>query len=211
MYSRKYIRTAMARTDGRAVLPPDYTGTAFSQAEVSHGAHPGIRPEDYPEAVILPREVAEEAVAADERLYGPPAAEDAPLWEEGPLPEEPLAPALFRQAPQDLPAERMEASPAAAEEPPLATAEPADSADDPPALATPAAEAEAPAGNAELPAEDAPPFPLQTAKEEPLLSAEFLRSLTLEDLMLGWMLLLLLTCREEEQIYLLLGLLLISR
>lgn len=60
----------------------------------------------------------------------------------------------------------------------------------------------------------APPAEENSPKEEPpaapLINAELLRSLTLEDLMLLWMLLLLLCSEREDQIYLLLGLLLFS-
>lgn len=45
----------------------------------------------------------------------------------------------------------------------------------------------------------------------PLLTPELLRSLTLEDLLLFWMLLMLTVSSQEDQIYLLLGLLLFNR
>lgn len=51
----------------------------------------------------------------------------------------------------------------------------------------------------------------QAQEAPPLLTAELLRSLTLEDLLLYWMLLTLLLSDQEDQIYLLLGLLLFSR
>lgn len=60
------------------------------------------------------------------------------------------------------------------------------------------------------PVNDAP----STAEDDsdaPLLSLSLLRSLTLEDLLLYWILLMLLTCDQEDQVYLLLGLLLINR
>ena len=64
-----------------------------------------------------------------------------------------------------------------------------------------------------------PTIPLREAAESadqasaspPLLTADLLRSLTLEDLLLIWMLLLLMVSNQEEQIYLLLGLLLFNR
>ncbi len=69
--------------------------------------------------------------------------------------------------------------------------------------------------------ETAPPLPNdpepqttpsdQAREVPPLLTAELLRSLTLEDLLLYWMLLTLLLSDQEDQIYLLLGLLLFSR
>ena len=66
------------------------------------------------------------------------------------------------------------------------------------------------------PTEESEPPVLSTESDgeptvAPLLSAEFLRSLTLEDLMLYWLLFMLLSCRQEDQIYLLLGLLLLGR
>ncbi|MBO5778866.1 MAG: hypothetical protein J6R82_04790 [Clostridia bacterium] len=62
------------------------------------------------------------------------------------------------------------------------------------------------------PAEEpmSPPTPA-TAPTPPLLTPELLRSLTLEDLLLFWMLLLLTTANPDDQLYLLLGLLLIQR
>lgn len=61
----------------------------------------------------------------------------------------------------------------------------------------------------DLPFSEEPPSP---AKEPdlPLINDRLLRSLTLEDVMLLWMLLLLLSSEREDQIYLLLGLLLFS-
>ena len=56
------------------------------------------------------------------------------------------------------------------------------------------------------PSEESPP-----GDALPLLTADLLRSLTLEDLMLLWILLMLLTGNQEDQIYLLLGLLLLQR
>lgn len=67
------------------------------------------------------------------------------------------------------------------------------------------------------PAPQSPPPPMPSEEGErmeeapPLVTAEWLRSLTLEDLMLYWMLLMLLTCSREDQIYLLLGILLLGR
>lgn len=53
--------------------------------------------------------------------------------------------------------------------------------------------------------------PSATVLQTPILTAEFLRSLTLEDLLLFWMLLMLMVSSQEDQIYLLLGLLLFHR
>ena len=53
--------------------------------------------------------------------------------------------------------------------------------------------------------------PSVTVSQTPILTAEFLRSLTLEDLLLFWMLLMLIVSSQEDQIYLLLGLLLFHR
>lgn len=53
--------------------------------------------------------------------------------------------------------------------------------------------------------------PSATVSQTPVLTAEFLRSLTLEDLLLFWMLLMLMVSSQEDQIYLLLGLLLFHR
>lgn len=61
--------------------------------------------------------------------------------------------------------------------------------------------------SADIPPTDFPP----PSAETPLLSASLLRSLTLEDLLLYWILLMLLTCDQEDQVYLLLGLLLLNR
>lgn len=69
-----------------------------------------------------------------------------------------------------------------------------------------AEEAEGPPSIEEAESEPSPQPPLS-----PLLTTEFLRSLTLEDLLLCWLLLMLLSCRQEDQIYLLLGLLLLGR
>jgi hypothetical protein len=59
------------------------------------------------------------------------------------------------------------------------------------------------------PAEAEPPS--AAVLQTPILTAEFLRSLTLEDLLLFWMLLMLMVSSQEDQIYLLLGLLLFHR
>lgn len=53
--------------------------------------------------------------------------------------------------------------------------------------------------------------PSPQSAEIPLLTPELLRSLTLEDLLLFWMLLMLTVSNQEDQIYLLLGLLLFQR
>lgn len=53
--------------------------------------------------------------------------------------------------------------------------------------------------------------PSAAIRQTPILTAEFLRSLTLEDLLLFWMLLMLIVSSQEDQIYLLLGLLLFHR
>lgn len=185
MYSRKYIRSALPESSRRELYPaatihgkngrepsppPDYTGTAFADPDALRQRNR----QDFPEAVIPPREAT------------PEEAPDG--WDSSPSPEEVLPLPL---------SEETERSPEAEE------------------LSVPRADGAAPFDEAvrePIIAETTPTKQQgQTPEEAPLLSLGLLRSLTLEDLMLYWMLLMLLTCSQEDQVYLLLGLLLLNR
>lgn len=212
MYSRKYIRSPVAvtaqmerisptassiplstpsRVEERSVnLPPDYTGMAFSGSGKSSSLQ---NPGDYPETQITPFQ-GEGPSFQDEHLES--------LTEEILLPvpedEEPSLPIPPDGMPM-LPTEPQEdggmTEPLAEDLPPVKTAPPPTS---PRQEVSPS----------DMPTHTAPTSPAQAV---PLLTSELLRSLTLEDLLLFWMLLMLTVSSQEDQIYLLLGLLLFQR
>lgn len=203
MYSRKYIRSpAVAssiqrilpttgggelssppKAEERSVtLPPDYNGMAFSGSGKGSALQD---PGDYPETLIPP--LAEEI-----------AVTDAPIADGQ---TETVGPISARTA---------EAVPIA--EGDLPPAEPAVT----PEMAEPSLEPVTDkwreAAQESLQSAQSEPS-LQSAQSAaiPLLTPELLRSLTLEDLLLFWMLLMLTVSNQEDQIYLLLGLLLFQR
>lgn len=182
MYSRKYIRS------GSSSALPRTEGRVTLPPDYTGTAFipdRSVRPEDFPETVIP---------AVPER----PAAEPPSL----PLRED-------RAAAEQQSERTLAIDEAATKEPPIMEVVEEDSED-------PAAEADRTATDTAQDVAPTQPFSQMpptdsTAEESPLLTAEFLRSMTLEDLLLCWLLLMLLTCRQEDQIYLLLGLLLLSR
>ena len=237
MYSRKYIRSVAPSAppsggERKVPLPPDYTGTAFADADTLWQS----RREDYPEAFIPER------AAWDAEPFHKNPNTDPPSLAEPPAPPDEGEYAAEEEAQIITPADLSEE---------YAESEEADS----PSPMSPPTDAPAPGRSPgscpvsdsfvdECPGNDGSadgyPFnggspgscpvsntssvgcpakgdsadrtpPNGRASDSPLLTAELLRSLTLEDLMLYWILLMLLTCKEEEQVYLLLGLLLINR
>lgn len=212
MYSRKYIRSpAVAssiqrilpttgggelssppKAEERSVtLPPDYNGMAFSgSGKGSVLQDPG----DYPETLIPP--LAEEGSVTDAPVadgqtetvepVSARAAEAVPITEGDLSPAEPaVTPEMAEPSVEPVTDEWREAVQeslqSAQSEPSLQSAQFAQSAPSPQSAAI------------------------------PLLTPELLRSLTLEDLLLFWMLLMLTVSNQEDQIYLLLGLLLFQR
>lgn len=191
MYSRKYIRSslsapsAIGRNERGIPLPPNYTGTVFSQD----------RRQDFPEAFIPERPAPIEGFTVGEAAE--PTAEPIAL----PLAEEGFASAPVEREQSSVSDEEDAASQADCVCAPE-WEEPAPFADEAPPTSEEDAEA-----SPEL----REPAPAEQQSEPPLLTLNLLRSLTLEDLLLFWMLLMLLTCSQEDQIYLLLGLLLFCR
>jgi hypothetical protein len=184
MYSRKYIRSPVAATErGMPVI--------------SNTAAPSPRGEEG--GVYLPPDYTGMAFSGNGR--GSPLQKNdeypetliPPLTEESmPMQEESLA----------MTAEEDSVEPEALEsaEEPIVTRE-----DD---TAPPSREVDQALPPTEEPV--SPQIPT-VAPTSPLLTPELLRSLTLEDLLLFWMLLLLTTANPDDQLYLLLGLLLIQR
>ncbi len=181
MYSRKYIRPALP---GQRAPVGGGEESRLPPPDYRGMAFPGegaTLARDYPETKIPPKETA-------------PFSEE-PLVEEARIPDQGEEGVAEVEEPVWPPVHEVSAPPITAED-----------------AHDPAAEESAPDTAPRLTREEpSPPSPpLSEEAMPPLITADLLRSVTLDDLMLGWMLLMLLTCKEEEQIYLLLGLLLLS-
>lgn len=190
MYSRKYIRPAMAAgsmPSERPSIPPDYAGVTFRPSD-------DRSPQDFPETLIP----AVEAVAppssdaqsepicletqdADDAMTAPSFEERSP---DGSFTEE--IPDLPPELPLDAPTERSN--------------DPSESSEAPVSLA------EEQTAHAPLPS-----LPIEPTEGSDVGSPlEWLRALKMEDLLLLWMLLMLLYGESREEIDLLLGLLLFA-
>lgn len=203
MYSRKYIRSpAVAssiqrilpttgggelssppKAEERSVtLPPDYNGMAFSgSGKGSVLQDPG----DYPETLIPP--LAEEGSVTDAHVADGQT--------------ETVEPVSARAA-EAVPITEGDLSPAE----PAVTPEMAE-----PSVEPVTDEWREAVQESLQSAQSAQSAPSPQSAAIPLLTPELLRSLTLEDLLLFWMLLMLTVSNQEDQIYLLLGLLLFQR
>ena len=188
MYSRKYIRSPVG-------ISPAERNTSISGGITLPSA---MRTEE--RSLSLPPDYTGMAFSLQNRedypeTQIPPLHEEIAAEQEDstPLPveEERTEPHLSKQP---SPIEPEKSPPAEEEVAPLEEEAPAPSS----------VEADRPAKEEAGPIE--PPTPAL-----PLLTSELLRSLTLEDLLLFWMLLMLTTSSQEDQIYLLLGLLLFHR
>lgn len=192
MYSRKYIRPAMAAGSARSersVLPPDYAGIAFRASD-------DRTPQDFPETVIPADQAAlapsidppseERDLPAEEDL---PAADDGMAFADSPVTEEDRPTFLS----PDLSSEDKADEPIAFETPAFFNAEerPAEPRDQPADSELPTSPSDGEAGSGRTP-------------------LEWLRALKMEDLLLMWMLLMLLYGEPSEEIDLLLGLLLFA-
>lgn len=194
MYSRKYIRSPVTVTPPAATIPSG--GGAPLRADEREVALPpdytGMAFSDTRQGGAL-----QNRRDYPETLIAPPPAEADPAEDERdlPNPQETLPAALEHSSSLDdedgLPPPSYEEERIAP-----AKAEVAEAENEPSA-----AETRQPAMQ-----ESAPPQEIL-----PLLTPELLRSLTLEDLLLFWMLLMLAVSSQEDQIYLLLGLLLFQR
>ncbi|MBQ7355192.1 MAG: hypothetical protein IJW62_06720 [Clostridia bacterium] len=169
----------------RAALPEAARREYYSSAPLSgKGGREPSPPPDYTGTVFADPDALRQRNRQDFPEAVIPPREEEPADEQE---SQSALPLFSEEAPMPL----------STEEPPLSEPAPIPASEAPP-------EEES---LADLPSEQVSPPP----SGEPLLSLDLLRSLTLEDLMLYWMLLMLLTCSQEDQVYLLLGLLLLNR
>lgn len=181
MYSRKYIRSALPEAVRREYYPS-------APLSGKSGREPSPPP-DYTGTVFADPDALRQRNRQDFPEAVIPPREEEPADEQA---TQSALPLLSEDAPMPLSTDeplQTEPAPVLIHEAPPPEAEPSEEI-----LTDP-------------PSEQASPPP----SGEPLLSLDLLRSLTLEDVMLYWMLLMLLTCSQEDQIYLLLGLLLLNR